>query len=384
MIQPGSTALPNSMLPIDGFVFARNASKKRRGQDKGQSSKTRGYKKNGDGAKAKVQVFYNLFIKRKEDEERVRALVEEQMSYFDPHIHNAILVTSIGHELPNFPHGKTRAHHEEGDEGLTLRAIWEYCKANPHHDTKVAYLHSKGSFHDTNDNKKLRPFISRGALSKECANMPEQCDVCSSRMSPIPHPHTSGNMWLARCDYIAKLVEPSQASNPRPSSDVACHGWGRFFMEHWVHSHPAVKPCDLYKGGEFTWGYWDVPASEFEPDLQLAIRRFPGGFNSGLYRIPKRGACAHGALRYVYDRIWQYDKLYNLEPNQDSWWGWEFFDVTYEDYVQYLKWWTALVIGLVSLSVLTCITLMCYRRQLRTVAAGWYRSCCRFSRPCSF
>ena len=28
-------------------------------------------------------------------------------------------------------------------------------------------------------------------------------NVCSSRMTPVPHPHTPGNMWAARCGRLA-------------------------------------------------------------------------------------------------------------------------------------------------------------------------------------
>ena len=74
-----------------------------------------------------------------------------------------------------------------------------------------------------------------GALSKECAMMPEDtCNVCSSRFSPVPHPHTSGNMWLARCDYIKKLIDPLIFEAAMNSLDydggeafLACDGRGR-------------------------------------------------------------------------------------------------------------------------------------------------------------
>jgi len=97
-------------------------------------------------------------------------------------------------------------HDEKGWEPQTLRLLWQQCKINTH--DKIVYIHSKGSFHPNNDNDLLRRFLTRGALSEECSNLPSSCNVCSSRMSPIPHPHASGNMWLARCDYVQKLIDP--------------------------------------------------------------------------------------------------------------------------------------------------------------------------------
>mmetsp|Transcript_25374 Transcript_25374/g.38788 ORF Transcript_25374/g.38788 Transcript_25374/m.38788 type:complete len:348 (-) Transcript_25374:389-1432(-) len=287
----------------------------------------------------KVQVFYNLFIKGPEDEERVKTLVDEQLAYFDPEdsqYHEDILVTSIGHPLSNFTHGTIREHTDTGSEALTIHAIWEFCKANPHHEQKVVYLHSKGSYHDTSGNKRLRPFLTRGALSKECSNLPDKCNVCSSRMSPIPHPHTPGNMWLARCDYIAKLVDPTidfkSEANDYPNQiayDNPCKGWGRYFIEHWVHSHPSVRPCDLYQGNTFFYGYRNVPDETFEPELQMATERFPGGLMQGLYNGNICGNIFNGFTE-VKDRIWQYDKLYHEKPDE-SWWGWKFYNVTFED-----------------------------------------------------
>jgi hypothetical protein len=215
---------------------------------------------------AHVQVFYNIFVKNEDDEERVRAIIDEQLAFLDPDVHNKkVLVTSIGHlaNLANITNAVTREHQPEGSEALTLHAIWDFCRENHHHETKVVYLHSKGSFHDTPQNERLRSFLTKGALSKECANLPESCNVCSSRMSPLPHPHTPGNMWLARCDYVANLIDPYalqqgklpvnfQGNNP-------CRGFGRSFYEHWVHSHPSVMPCDLYSGEAFTWGYTSIP-----------------------------------------------------------------------------------------------------------------------------
>ena len=163
------------------------------------------------GGKATTTIFYNLYTKDESDVERVRNITAEQFSFMLPEEHDRVFVTTIGVpqvDLP-IPNAEIIQHQPEGREDLTLHALWEYCRSHPYHSTKVVYLHSKGWFHNTKRNANLRNFITGGALSKECANLPDQCDVCSIRMSPIPHPHTSGNMWLARCDYVAKLVDPS-------------------------------------------------------------------------------------------------------------------------------------------------------------------------------
>eukprot|EP00521_Asterionellopsis_glacialis_P007124 CAMPEP_0195284410 /NCGR_PEP_ID=MMETSP0707-20130614/2618_1 /TAXON_ID=33640 /ORGANISM="Asterionellopsis glacialis, Strain CCMP134" /LENGTH=368 /DNA_ID=CAMNT_0040343743 /DNA_START=47 /DNA_END=1150 /DNA_ORIENTATION=+ len=276
----------------------------------------------------KIQIFYNLFIDNEQSFERVEAMVREQLAYVSPRFHNQnIIINSMGYIKPDntISGHKITRHWSSGGEELTLHSIWEYCTANPNHDSKVAYLHSKGSFHPKPENDQLRVFLTEGALSKECAKLPDQCDVCSSRMSPLPHPHTGGNMWMARCDYISKLVDPSspietwEGGNKTKTRhfrnhDNGCKGWGRFFNEHWIHSHPTVKPCDLYPFKEYVWNYENVPGENFAKELAMVPR-----FNYNDYIID--GVCSEETLDpeiALKDRIEVYDAIYQKRPH-DSW-----------------------------------------------------------------
>jgi hypothetical protein len=98
---------------------------------------------------------------------------------------------------------------QEGSEFETLGLLWNYCRDSPHaeNDT-VVYIHNKGSFHPSKENTMFRRFITPGALSRECSEMPPECNICSFRFSPLPHPHSPGNMWAARCNYIKLLLDP--------------------------------------------------------------------------------------------------------------------------------------------------------------------------------
>ena len=209
----------------------------------------------------------------------------------------------------------------------------------------VIYLHSKGSYRPFPNNDKLRRFLTRGALSNECASIHHTsqqssssstttsttasstacsvCNVCSSRMSPIPHSHTPGNMWLAKCNYIQYLYEPYQFENVMgtPSS---CLGSGRWSAEHWVHSHPSNQPCDLYTNPRFTWDYVGTPSlEEFESQLELALApRFPWGAYVGI-----RNYCTHRGAS-LQRRLDEYQRLYNGSTPTKDWWGWEFFNNT--------------------------------------------------------
>jgi len=285
------------------------------------------------GGKATTTIFYNLYTKDESDVERVRNITVEQFSFMLPEEHDQVFVTTIGVpqvDLP-VPNAEIIQHHPEGGEELTLHELWNYCRSHPYHSTKVVYLHSKGSFHDNKKNTDLRKFITRAALSKECANLPDQCDVCSARMSPIPHPHSSGNMWLARCDYVAKLVDPSFEPEGEKAKlkeiDESGFGWGRFFSEHWIHFHPSVRPCDLYPGSEFTFGRANIPVGDFKKDLKMAPRFDFDTFNILLnFTKPKEG--------FIVDMFWEFDLFYNQRPDETTWWGWNFYNTTYAKMVQ--------------------------------------------------
>ena len=139
-------------------------------------------------------VFYNLYTAKKEDVPRVTSIAEEQFALLRPG--HKVFVRSIG--VPVYLGNVTTVRHDaEGSEMETLGLLWRHCRS--HADDKVVYIHSKGSFHDRRGlNGKLRRFLTRGALSKECLELPATCNVCSSRLSPVPHPRAPGNMWLAR------------------------------------------------------------------------------------------------------------------------------------------------------------------------------------------
>jgi hypothetical protein len=278
-----------------------------------------------------VPVFYNLFVANATDSPRVKKLVLDQLSNLLPQ-HQPVHAHSIGYSM-DIPNTNLLEHHQEGTEIDSLYSLWEYCVFNPH--SKVIYLHSKGSFHPKQANDDLRQFLTAGALSKECLQLPNTCNVCSSRMSPIPHPHTPGNMWLARCDYIQRLMNPrlfeakmvTVTTIPKKNStSLACHGLGRYSAEHWVHSHPSCNPCDLSNDSKFTWAYQNVPRANFEKQLAMAPR-----FHRNVYKHSRYCRVYDSKKKYktpigfsVQARLQEYKQLYNASPDE-SWWGWEFY-----------------------------------------------------------
>jgi hypothetical protein len=266
----------------------------------------------------RIAVFYNVFTQTNEDVGFVQSIVQEQMAHLLPE--HEVFVRSIGIQF-NISNTTLLCHDEVGDEVGTLTLLWEYCKEHP--KSKAVYIHTKGSFHPHERNNILRKFLTHGALSQECANAPSHCNVCSSRMSPVPHPHTPGNMWLAKCNYIVKLINPmnfteamanSFLGSSRPGSP--CVGGGRYAAEHWVHSHPTVMPCDLSTNLSYVWNYDHVPMDDFEMILMSAPR-----FDLKAYQIGH--VCQNDGIS-LNVRLREYDELY-AENVTESWWGWKFF-----------------------------------------------------------
>jgi hypothetical protein len=264
-----------------------------------------------------VPIFFNVFVRQKSDKRRVKRIVRSQLSNMQSE-HRAF-VHVIGVPLNNL-NATTLGFHEEGSEMVTLHSLWEYCSVN--NDAKVVYLHSKGSYHHTPENEALRVFLTEGSLSRECLELPETCNVCASRVSPVPHPHIPGNMWLARCDYIQKLIDPNLFEDRMETVEKRyepygpfCIGQDRYAAEHWVLSHPSSQPCDLSTDSNFTWNYFNIPSRDFEKLLAPAPR-----FDLDVYH---KGLCKDSGASSL-ERIEEYMHLYNETPSGD-WWGTGYF-----------------------------------------------------------
>lgn len=268
----------------------------------------------------RIPVFYNLYASNQSEHDRVKLLAFGQLADLQP-FHNPIYVHSIGYpvELPNTA---LIQHHKNANEHVTLHSLWEHCRGHP--NEKVVYLHSKGSFHPSAANDQMRKLLTVGALSDECSMVSaDQCNVCSYRFSPFPHPHTPGNMWMAHCSYINKLLDPNVFQNAMDEvyetlvqnkrAHDSCVGKGRYAAEHWVHSHPNVKPCDLYRNEHFSWGYeglkeFDPKDFKLKPAPRYKLDQWPDG----------------GDYSDLVHRLKEYRLLYNATP-ADDWWGWNFW-----------------------------------------------------------
>lgn len=277
-----------------------------------------------------LNVFYNVFTQKGQSAHTL-AIVKEQLAELRrsttnvPNVSSAVDINyvTLGQviSIPDCPRCKHLAHIKKGFELHTLQYLWEHCVAN--RSKSVAYMHTKGSFHTGTGNDHFRRFLTTAIFSRPCLTMPEACNVCSARFSPLPHPHTSGNFWVSPCEYIRRLVAPcrfeaamaamvAQAPmEPHPNREPWHLGLERYAAEHWVHSHPLVSPCDVYDGA-WMWMGGGVPGPGWQPQLSFAPR-----FDMERFRL----YLAYNRQELFLWRCYEWKFLYSqLPPASSFWW----------------------------------------------------------------
>jgi hypothetical protein len=246
-------------------------------------------------SRAPLTVFYHVYQSDGAEGESVSAsIVKEQMSvikssaaFGDGLKLNYVFIGPSGSSIPallDCPTCHQLEYKNAGDEVITLQHVFDHCTQNP--SERVLYMHTKGSFHRWPQNEALRRFLTKGVWSDECQHMPRACSACASRFSPLPHHHYPGNMWVARCEYISRLIAPSKfqaamervsllagAAPPLTANDRPWElGLGRFALEHWLPSHPSHAPCEVYSGTDFLWAYAFIPTTSWTPKLHVLPR----------------------------------------------------------------------------------------------------------------
>ena len=100
---------------------------------------------------------------------------------------------------------------------------------------------------------------------------------------------------------------------------VAIGAWlgvGRFAYEHWVHSHPAVRPCDVLDH-QFHYGYDNLPPEDYRIRLAPAPRYRPG---HPYYKYSSMGGSSCGIKeRSELDAVLsEWSDIYGASPPADS------------------------------------------------------------------
>jgi len=151
--------------------------------------------------------------------------------------------------------------------------------------------------------------------------MPQICDVCSARFSPLPHFHSPGNMWRARCSYVNRLLNPdgfeqSMANASGFTANGARDGTGRYAYEHWVTSHPDLVPCDVYQNKAYTWNYDGLPdpSNSWIPNISLAPRFTYSAYYKDLLRKEHKNKTG-----IINKRLKEWLVLFQKAPPNNSW-----------------------------------------------------------------
>lgn len=259
---------------------------------------------------------------------------------------------------------------EEGDEILTIDYLYNYCRENTNH--RVIYMHSKGSFTKSWNNRLLKNILVKAIFSDECllemGTNGMDCNTCSSQFSGFPA-HYSGNMWVADCDYVSKLIPPIEFGQKKqeiselmietthklrpdnPEDDrwvmelengptIHFHnaskwmilrpswiGTGRYSTEHWLGSHPELKPCDVFsqKNGIPTFSYDNMKRKRvFASTVTAKLETAPGLSFKESWEHPYR---LHPWYRKA-GKLHEYKILYGKIPDRESSWFFKYWKGT--------------------------------------------------------
>jgi hypothetical protein len=212
-------------------------------------------------------------------------------------------------------------HFEVPFEGETLRNLHQYCHSNPF--STAAYIQSElpdylGALVENGTQRfNLLLHLSRASLGRACmkAIRPTTidgpiCNTCGLIFYKLWTLFYPGNMFIASCQYINKLLPPSifeskmaeytkiallarlrwnlvsglfYSGTHSPldtlNERLTVHGrdvvemWGldRFSVDFWVASHPAVNPCDVSHLMTRDFSYWSTTEAELltkQPQLR--------------------------------------------------------------------------------------------------------------------
>jgi hypothetical protein len=246
-------------------------------------------------------------------------------------------------------------HYAEGFEDLTLTELYHYC--DDHADAIVIYLHSKGSFHNKLDrtNEYWRRYLTTAVTSPACLYGVQDttCNVCGLQFFPVWSTFFPGNFFTSQCSYVNRLLSPNNYSQamqqiyesikginttrykphftyklflPRSGGR---YGEGRFSSEHWIGSHPTLRPCDLSPTTNLTYWFIEHNVSTIEMTWDVAPRHYfwnSSWFKMEQAQLNKQRSRLDQRLREYFllpGHLYRWMTLYKELPPDDSWvWEW--------------------------------------------------------------
>ena len=243
-------------------------------------------------------------------------------------------------------------HVDEGGEADTLSVLYEHCSSSSTaEDTRVTYMHNKGSFHPTPANSNWRPALTAAVVSKECVEPPDHtCNLCGLTFAAPPTMFTvlmPGNFFTASCKYVKQLLHPQneflirQDTLIRKASRKMSNGgrllfnfyrnkpWTvgkeRYAAEHWIGGHPGVIPCDMSESPDY-W-FWEQNGYKSDADFRWSMAPRYKTYNATFHynhnprHIPFRHNPDLRLLDYglLAGLLYRWMFLYNATPPASSW-----------------------------------------------------------------
>ena len=310
-------------------------------------------------------IFYHIYVPAKSHKNALR-IVREQLGQIKQAMQQRstasttfLYYTTIGDLLPGIKAAKFDAcqgtpnlecrhvqHLAEGSEAVTLQTIYNFCQST-HPNHIVTYLHSKGSFHQHQVNERWRKHLTNAAVHKDCrdAVRNQQCNVCGLHFYTQWTKFFPGNMWTAQCGYIQQLWPPKDFAEHQ--EEAIAHllwlrhrgvltsrlfedrldrfGLERYSTEHWIGSHPNIKPCDMAPSPLHDW--LKGIATEAHYAWALGPRQVdPPADNppaTVLELLQSNHSARRSELFYLPGRLRLWHLLYQTTPEPDSWiWSW--------------------------------------------------------------
>lgn len=332
-----------------------------------------------DDSSPPYAIFYNIYIPNNEmGQENAMRIVREQMNQikavFAPrHAHtNATLhlfYTTLGEpyvltsmRMQGMCGGLTEKaqkettgihlgcqlleHVDQGTEVITLGHMHTFCREHP--TSRVVYLHNKGSFHYHEWNENWRPLLTHAAISDQLClrdgSDSTDCNVCGLNFYTEWTPFFPGNMFMAQCSYVRKLIPPQQFERRMEQAIETVmqlrlqgqlltsllddrkdrFGLDRYSSEHWIGSHPDLRPCDC----DPTKYMWTYLLKRKKPDeLAWAIapraKGSPDGVSPHMKTLHTNKDLRIREYFLLAGNLIKWFSLYNQAPPPDSWaWTW--------------------------------------------------------------
>jgi len=277
-------------------------------------------------------LFYNLIGNE-------RAFPPESMKTLCSKLHSRLSCEQIG-------------FYETASESVTLQDIYDFCQNDDAADVRVSYIHSKGSYHQTEVNKYWRRALTDAVVHPDCLFPPDdQCNVCGAQFYTRFSTMYPGNMWTAKCSYVKKLLPPieggeydqrkkesvikflkyrlwGQLNSTLLEDRVDYFGLGRYRLEHWIGSHPSIQPCELHRQN-VTFAQMiteDITPAHYEWGMGPRRNEVVDEFPEARERIKEDEDAQFREYFFLPGNLLKWFTLYGSEgvPTQSSW-AWKFF-----------------------------------------------------------